>query len=217
MPAEHAVSAAQEAQHLAEPHLEPGETLLWAGHGRSRHALPEILPLCLMPLLLFGAFGASVTFMFWHAQQQQAQWRLAHAMPGTPPTPASPDWTLLVLFGALGLVFSALLLAVQYAVTARRAYVVTDRRLLVLMGVSRGGAATAHSYGPQEIAFVRGRTHPDGTGDVLFARADRIRASVNGLPVRLLPFCAVGFRGIEGGREVETLVERLRDGTGRTS
>ena len=137
-----------------EAELQPGEKVLWAGRPNSqkmgRHALPKFV-------ISMTIFVVVIVYM--------AFFKLPHF----PQFPLLP-WIvlcagMLLLVGICALVFFGL--RFYGRILVQTAYVVTDRRALILEG---NPSRAMRSIGPELMGNLSLVEYPDGTGDLILER-----------------------------------------------
>jgi hypothetical protein len=84
----------------------------------------------------------------------------------------------------------------------RTAYVVTDRRTILIEGHLLSGF-TVRSFEPDRLHDLQRTQYPDGSGNLVFERQFRIDRNGNSRPKE------VGFLAIDGVKDVENLIREL--------
>ena len=201
--------------------LEPGERLIWSEVGgarwNNRDALRKLLPL-VMGMLMFMTF---VEVSFWHFQQHvEASHRefLSHVPPQSRAIfehQSSPsNWFMIIpvfFVGSIFCLFGGIAFWATRMSNRNIRYAITNLRLIVARGGVFGTGSQITSFTPAEIAFVKTRRHPDGTGDVLFAfeASSNGAMGVNGIPINLPIRPEIGFIGVRDPEHVERLLNDL--------
>jgi hypothetical protein len=137
-----------------EAELQQGEKVLWAGHPNSRKMGRNALPKLLISMTIFVVVIVYVAFF-----------KLAQF----PQFPLLP-WIvlgagMLLLAGMCALVFFGL--RFYGRILDQTAYVVTDRRALILEG---NPSRAIRSIGPELMGNLSLVEYPDGTGDLILER-----------------------------------------------
>jgi hypothetical protein len=174
-----------QAEQIATSQLDSGERLLWAGS-----PAPGSAALGALPVTLFGIpFTGFAAFWIWGAYT---------ATRGT--AKAAGPWMLFPLFGVpFLLVGLAMLLAPvgAYLGALSTVYAVTDRRAFIVSGRRTRGV---RSFAPEDIGEITRFERADGHGSVFFG--SRAFTSSRGLQRRTRE----GFVGIPEVRHVEQLI-----------
>ena len=181
---------------LVDRELSSGETVEWVGQ-----PIPARLARSAIPAVLFGipwtAFAIFWTVMASGITTRKGSggWSWLFALWGVP--------FILIGLGMLSSPYWALRRA------KRMAYVLTDRRAIVL-SLGRRSSASVRSFEPAALTDLQRRERADGSGDLIFT--NEISTGNRGRSVST----AVGFVGIPNVKEVEDRVRRLvqerRDG-----
>jgi hypothetical protein len=141
---------------LVESELQSGERVTWVGQ-----PIPGRAMLGALPIVLF-AIPWTAFSVFW----------IAGAAAGTAHSRDPGVFRMFPLFGlpfvlvGLGLLASPL----WVRLTAKRtAYVITDRRAIVLAG-GWAGSVTVRSFEPAQLTDLRRTQRSDGSGDLVFTQ-----------------------------------------------
>jgi hypothetical protein len=167
---------------LVDAELAKGERIVWIGRPIAwRFALPSV------PILLFG-IPFTAFALFWIGA--------ARGFPGA-------GVPVFALFGIPFVVVGLCMLLSPFWMlyrAGRTAYVVTDRRALV---IEHGpfGRVMVRSFEPENLAVLSRTQHADGSGNLIFRREFRLEG-------RRGRFADIGFLAVPDVREVE---ERIRE------
>lgn len=175
---------------LVDAELQPGETIVWTGQ-----PLPGLFARRSLGFVLFGSPWSAFA-IFWIAGASGFK---------------LPDFShgagLFPLFGVPFVLIGIGLLSSPWWMrrkARRTAYLITDRRALVLAG-GPGRSMTIRSFEPHRLGDIRRVQNSDGSGDLVFERTwasdgDGGRQSTDH-----------GFLAIHEVRYVETLVRQLNN------
>jgi hypothetical protein len=175
-------NAGQRAQPLLarfEAELQKGENILWVGRPNSQKMARHVVPKFVITMTIFVVVIVYLAFF---------------KLPRFPQFPLLP-WIvlcagLLLVVGICALVFFGLRFFGR--MLDETAYVVTDRRALIVEG---DPSRAIRSIGPERMGDLRLVEYPDGTGDlILETRANHMTYL---------------FRAIKDARAVDTLVRQM--------
>lgn len=177
---------------LVESELESGERVTWV-----EQPIPGRLMRAALPIVLFAVPWTAFS-VFWIAGASAA-------------TARSADAGVFRAFPLFGLPFVLLglgMLASPFWVrrsAKRTAYVLTDRRAIVLSG-GWGGSVTVRSFAPAQLTDLRRTQRSDGSGDLVF-KQDVSRGSRGDLRSTNVGFLAIA--DVKGAEErVRALTRR---------
>jgi len=202
-----AVALPPNVQHILAPELDRGEVVLWVGQpGSPAFSVPWIS-------MFFSLFPIGFGVMW--------LWELGESANGPP--------LLFRLAGLLPLCIGLMMIVSPFwnwwrmkQLTEETAYVITDRRVIVVGGyhaIIREAVAVGipifllgnfmktvtgglRFYGPDQIEQVQRVQHGDGRGDVYFRKEFNGKAHV-----------PIGFHSVENAKEAEGLLNELAAGT----
>jgi hypothetical protein len=178
-----------ELQRMIDSELASGERVLW-----SAQPIPGRFARKALPAVLFGIPWTAFA-LFWTAG---AAW-------GTSRTEGAGLFRAFPLFGLPFILIGVGMLSSPYWMRrkARRcAYVLTNRRAIVLSGGWRG-SVTVRSFGPERLTDLQRKQNPDGSGDLVFAQDIRRDSEGSRLATD------VGFLAIRDVKSVEEQVRAL--------
>ena len=183
-----------DVQNLIDGELASGERLVWSGQ-----PIPGRMARQTLGIVLFGIPWTAFA-IFWTVA---AAWGTGKMERGAGPFWAFPLFGLPFIAIGLGMLSSPWWARRK---ALRTAYVLTDRRALVIAG-GWGRSPTIRSLEPARLTDLRRTQLPDGSGDLVFGQdwsrdSDGDRHSTN-----------VGFLGIREVKAVEELVRVLSQST----
>src|SRR5262245_61971419 len=142
---------------LVQTELLPGEGLRWV-----EQPVPMRLAFAALPMVLFAIpWTAFALFWMWGAAQGTCE--------GPGPMRLFPLFGLPFVAIGLGLFTSPFWLMRN---ARRTAYVVTDRRAIVL-AARFGGAVSVRSFEPEKLGDLRREQRADGSGDLVFGQDEK--------------------------------------------
>lgn len=179
----------RELQTMIDSELSSGERVMW-----SVQPVPGRLARKATPIVLFGIPWTAFA-IFWTVG---ATW-------GTSKIEGAGLFSAFPLFGLPFILIGLGMLSSPYWVgrkARRTAYVLTNRRAIVLAGGWRG-SITVRSFEPERLHDLRRKQYPDGSGDLVFAQdirrdSDGDRHTTD-----------VGFLAIREVKSVEEMVRGL--------
>jgi hypothetical protein len=186
----------QQIRSLVESELQSGERITWL-----EQPIPGRMARMTWPIVLFGIPWTAFA-LFWTAGAAWATWKMDDA-PGL--FSAFPLFGLPFILIGFGMLSSPCWVRRK---ARRSAYVLTDRRAILLTAGWRG-SVTVRSFEPERLTDLRRKQYADGSGDLVFAQdirrdSDGDRHSAN-----------VGFLAIREVKAVEELVRALTQRSGR--
>ena len=182
------VSLPREVATMVGSELQPGERITWAGQ-----PIPRFFARRSIGAVLFGIPWTAFA-IFWIAGASGFKW---------------PDFShgagLFPLFGVPFVLIGFGMLSTPYWMrrkARRTAYVITDRRALILDG-GAWRSVTVRSFEPKRLGDFRRVQRTDGSGDLIFERtwatdSEGYKQSTDH-----------GFLAIRNVREVESLIRQL--------
>lgn len=181
-------------QHELERELAPGERVAWSGQ-----PIPARYSRGTLPIVLFGIPWTAFA-VFWTAMAFVG----TRSLKGDDAMSTGFRW----FFPLWGLPFIAIgvgMLSSPWWLKRRAGrvlYAVTDRRAILFEPAWRG-ARKVRSFAPAALQTLERTEHPDGSGDLIFARqawrdSDGDRRTSQ-----------VGFTGVPRVREVEEVIRKL--------
>ena len=195
---------------LVEREIAPGERVVWAAQPIPRWFAPGAIgaTLFMIPWTAFAVLWTVLALLGTHGRLGGGS-----AHPATSPTPSGVAAVFGICFPLWGLIFVGFGVAGLTAPLRTRtrlkrtAYVITDRRAIVLRP-ERFGARVVETYSPNRLTHLQRRERRDGSGDLVFeaaAEPARQRSSRQATAVR-------GFLSVADVSHVErTLRDALLD------
>lgn len=188
------VPLSRQLQSELERELAPGERVVWSGQ-----PIPSRYSRGTLPIVLFGIPWTGFAVL-WTAMAFVG----TRSLKGDDAMSTGFRW----LFPLWGLPFIAIgvgMLSSPWWLKRRAGrvlYAVTDRRA-ILFEPARRGARKVRSFEPAALQALERTEHPDGSGDLIFARqawrdSDGDRRTSQ-----------VGFTGVSRVREVEEVIRKL--------
>jgi hypothetical protein len=176
--------------------MAPGERITWVGQ-----PIPSRIARKSLPLVLFGIPWTAFA-IFWVAVAGIGVWGSGNK---TDPDAASQIFKFFPLFGVPFVLLGFAMLSSPFWMrrsAARTAYVITDRRLVVIEGRRRGLAI--RSFLPDRLNDIRRVQRPDGSGDIIIAAQGWTAQGGGGIRRE-----EQGFFGIPDVKAVEEMVRAL--------